>query len=139
MSISVDTLSDQTTTQYPERLHPTAPPRPAPPRLSLRASPCDDTELIAGDGEGEVATINVRQLDDEVVRRLKQRASGNNRSLEGEVRHILEGAVADAVSDKRASFPRLAARLRRGTEGRPHTPSEVLIREDRTDGHRVIR
>ena len=86
-----------------------------------------------------MATINVRQLDDEVVRRLKQRAASNNRSLEGEVRHILEGAVADARSEKRASFLRLAARLRRETEGRAQTPSEALIREDREGGHRVIR
>ena len=86
-----------------------------------------------------MATINVRQLDDDVVRRLKRRATGNNRSLEGEVRHILEGAVADDVSTKRASFLALAARRRRETEGRPQTPSEILIREDREHGHRVIR
>ncbi len=86
-----------------------------------------------------MATINVRQLDDEVVGRLKQRAASNNRSLEGEVRHILEGAVEGGMSEKRASFLGLAARLRRETEGRAQTPSEVLIREDREGGHRVIR
>ena len=42
-----------------------------------------------------MTTINVRKLDGEVVRRLKRRAAGNNRSLEGEVRHILEGAAGD--------------------------------------------
>ena len=86
-----------------------------------------------------MSTINVRQLDDEVVRRLKQRASGNNRSLEGEVRHILEGAVEDDMATKRASFRALAARLRRETEGRTQTPSEILIREDRDSGHRGDR
>ena len=86
-----------------------------------------------------MATINVRQLDDEVVRRLKRRAARNKRSLEGEVRHILEGAVEDAMSEKRASFLRLATGLRRETEGRAQTPAEVLIREDREGGHRVIR
>ncbi len=86
-----------------------------------------------------MATINVRQPDDDVVRRLKRRASGSNRSLEGEVRHILEGAVKDDMSVKRASFPDLAARLRRETEGRAQTPSEILIREDRETGHRIIR
>ena len=86
-----------------------------------------------------MATINVRQLDDEVDRRLKQRAASNNRSLEGEVGHILEGAVEDAILEKRASFLKLAARLRRETEGRAQTPSEALIREDREGGHRVIR
>ena len=85
-----------------------------------------------------MATINVRRLDDEVVLRLKKRAAGNNRSLEGEARHILEGAVEGEMSAKRMSFLVLAARLRRDTEGRPQTPSEVLIREDRETGHRII-
>ena len=82
-----------------------------------------------------MATINVRQLDEAVVRRLKRRAAFNNRSLEGEVRDILECAVEDDMPEKRASFLALAARLRRGTEGREHTPAEVLIREQRDRGH----
>ena len=86
-----------------------------------------------------MATINVRQLDDDVVRRLKRRAAANNRSLEGEVRHILEDAAENDVSAKRASFLVLAARLRRETKGRAQTPSEVLIREDRERGHRIIQ
>ena len=84
-----------------------------------------------------MATINVRQLDDGVVRHLKRRAAGNNRSLEGEVRHILRGAVADDMAAKRASFRALAARLRRKTEGHAQTLSEILIREDRDGRHRV--
>ena len=85
-----------------------------------------------------MTTINVRRLDDGVVRRLKQRAAGNNRSLEGEARHILECAVEGEMSTKRTSFLALAARLRRKSEGRAQTPSEVLIREDRETGHRAI-
>ena len=83
-----------------------------------------------------MATINVRRLDDDVVRRLKRRASLNNRSLEGEARQILEGAAADDVAAKRATFLALADRLRRATEGRAHTPAEILIREDRDRDHR---
>ena len=83
-----------------------------------------------------MATIKVRQLDDGVVRRLKRRASLNNRSLEGEVRHILEGAAEDDMAARRASLLALSDRLRRATEGRAHTPAEVLIREDRERGHR---
>ena len=86
-----------------------------------------------------MATLIVRQVDDEVVRRLKRRAARNHRSLEGEVRRILEDAMEDAMSEKRTSFLRLAARLRRETQGRAKTPSEVLIREDREHGHRDIR
>lgn len=85
-----------------------------------------------------MATINVRQLDDDVVRRLKRRAADNHRSLEGEVRNILKEAVEDDMPARRASFRDLAARLRRETGGRPQTPSEVLIREDRDSGHRRI-
>ena len=83
-----------------------------------------------------MATINVRQLDDDVVKRLKRRASSNNRSLEGEVRHILECAADDDMAPKRARFLEASRRLREKTRGRKHTPAEVLIREDRDHGHR---
>ena len=84
-----------------------------------------------------MATINVRRLDADVVQRLKRRASANNRSLEGEVRDILEAAVEEDLSAKRESFLALSERLRRATEGGAHTPAEVLIREDRDRGHRL--
>lgn len=41
-----------------------------------------------------MATITVRNLDDDVQRRLKMRAAGNNRSMEAEARAILSDAVA---------------------------------------------
>ena len=83
-----------------------------------------------------MTTINVRRLDEKVVERLKLRAALNNRSLEGEVRHILERAAEDDISVKRAAFLAATERLRHLTEGRQHTPAEVLIREDRDAGHR---
>ena len=82
-----------------------------------------------------MATINVRLLADDVVRDLELRASRNNRSLEGEVRHILVDAVNDDLSAKRASFLARTANLRAASEGRPQTPAEQLIREDRDHGH----
>ncbi len=82
-----------------------------------------------------MATINVRLLDDDVVRDLKRRAAGNHRSLEGEVRHILEGVVRDDSSAKRDAFLTRAAALRQETDWRVQTPSEVLIRQDREHGH----
>ena len=85
-----------------------------------------------------MATINVRQLDEDVVERLKRRAALNDRSLEGEARHILKDAAEDDMAAKRASFLTMADRLRRKTEGRRHTPAEVLIREDRDHGHREL-
>ncbi len=82
-----------------------------------------------------MVTINVRRLDGDVVDRLKARASRNNRSLEGEARHILECADDDMAA-KRAAFAETIRRRRPLTEGRKHTPAEVLIREDRDRGHR---
>ncbi len=84
-----------------------------------------------------MATINVRHLDDEVVRRLEQRAAVSNRSLESEAGHILECALADDLETRRRSFLDLVARLQHaGQSRRAHTRSEVLIREDRDGGHR---
>ena len=83
-----------------------------------------------------MVTIDVRGLDEDVVERLKRRASLNNRSLEGEARHILECAAEDDMVAKRAAFGEAMKRLRPSTEGRKHTPAEVLIREDRDHGHR---
>jgi plasmid stability protein len=42
-----------------------------------------------------MATITVRNLDDEVQRRLRLRAAAHHRSMEAEVRAILGEAVAD--------------------------------------------
>ena len=86
-----------------------------------------------------MATINVRQLDDDVVNRLKWRASLNNRSLEGEVRNILERFADDDMTTKRTAFLAASDQLRQKTKGRKQTPAEVLIREDRDRGHREDR
>ncbi len=82
-----------------------------------------------------MATINVRLLADDVVRDLKLRAARNNRSLEGEVRYILADAVQNDLSAKRAAFLARTDELRSASEGRPQTPAELLIREDRDHGH----
>ena len=83
-----------------------------------------------------MATINVRRLEDDVVRRLRHLASLNNRSLEGEVRQILECAVKDDMAVKRTAFLEASDRLRRKTENHKQTPAEVLVRNDRGHGHR---
>ena len=43
-----------------------------------------------------VATLTIRNLDDELRRKLKVRAAGHDRSMEAEVRVILAAAVAEA-------------------------------------------
>ena len=83
-----------------------------------------------------MVTINVRRLDEDVVERLKKRASSNNRSLEGEARHILQCAADGDMTAKRAAFLAASDRLRKRTKGRKQTPAEVLTREDRDHGHR---
>ena len=82
-----------------------------------------------------MATINVRLLAEDVVHDLKRRAARNNRSLEGEVRHILEGTVRDDMAAKRSTFNAQAAAFRSELVGRQHTPAELLIRDDRDFGH----
>ena len=83
-----------------------------------------------------MATIIVRRLDEALVSRLKRRASDNNRSLESEVRNILERAAEDQMTEKVGVFRALAQGLRHQTKGRYQTPSEVLVRADRDSGHR---
>ena len=82
-----------------------------------------------------MATINVRLLADDVVSDLKRRAARHNRSLEGEVRHILVDAVRNDLAAKKVAFLARTAELRYASEGRPQTPAELLLREDRDHGH----
>jgi plasmid stability protein len=72
----------------------------------------------------------VRNLDDRVIEALKARASRQARSLEAELRVILEGAAAERVVDIAEARAR-ADRIRKSLEGRPHSDSAALIREDR--------
>ena len=72
----------------------------------------------------------VRNLDEELVARLKLRAAEHGRSDEAEHREILRKAL---VTEPRRSFRELAARVRSMTAGRTHTPSEVLLREGRDE------
>lgn len=76
-----------------------------------------------------MASLHVRNVDDEIVRRLKERAERNGRSAEAEHRAIL----SEMLGLERPDFDELAARLRELTKGRQHTPSEVLLRESRDE------
>lgn len=72
--------------------------------------------------------LHVRNLDDELITRLKRRAARNGRSTEAEHREILRQALA---TEAEPSFDKLAAELRKLTRRRKQTPSEVLLREGR--------
>ena len=74
--------------------------------------------------------LHVRNLDDALIAKLKRRAARHGRSTEAEHREILRQALSDEIEP---SFETLAAELRKLTEGRKHTPSEVLLRESRDE------
>ncbi len=71
--------------------------------------------------------LSIKNAPDEMVRRLKERAKRNHRSLQGEVMSILESVVAPGAALSPAEV--LAEVRRRGLQ----TPSEAaeLIRADR--------
>lgn len=77
-----------------------------------------------------MASLHVRKLDDDLVKRLKLRAARHGRSAEAEHREILRQALA---YDPAPNFEELAAELRRRTAGRPQTPSEQRLRESRRE------
>jgi plasmid stability protein len=79
--------------------------------------------------EARVAgNLHVRNLDDDLIARLKRRAARHGRSTEAEHREILRQALATEVEP---SFESLAADLRKLTKDRKQTPSEKLLREGR--------
>jgi plasmid stability protein len=77
-----------------------------------------------------MASLSVRNLDDELVVRLKRRAARHGNSAEAEVRDILRQVLSTEVEP---SFDELAAELRALTAGRHHTPAEQLQREGRDE------
>jgi plasmid stability protein len=74
--------------------------------------------------------LHVRNLDDDLIRRLKRRAARHGRSAEAEHREILRQALAGEIEP---SFETLAAELRQLTKKRRQTPSEILLREGRDE------
>jgi len=74
--------------------------------------------------------LHVRNLDDELVGRLRRRAARHGRSVEAEHREILRLALAN---EEEPTFEKLAAELRELTKRRKQTPSEVLLREGRDE------
>jgi antitoxin FitA len=82
-----------------------------------------------------MATLTVRNLDDDIVRRLSIRAAEHGRSAEAEHREILRLALIGG--DERTAEPqRVAERLaefRRRTAGRGSPSSGQLLREARAE------
>lgn len=75
-------------------------------------------------------SMTVRNIDDAVFVKLRQRAARHGRSTEAEVREILAEVAA---SEPAGDFWERAAQLRAEIGNRPQTPSEVLQREGRDE------
>jgi plasmid stability protein len=73
--------------------------------------------------------LTIGNLDDHVISRLQERAQANERSLEGEIRHVLTECVnpRSRILQFRARVQQIAAL----TAGTPQTNSVALLREDR--------
>lgn len=74
-----------------------------------------------------MAQLLVRKLDESVVARLKEQARRHGRSLQAEVKSILERASQNDLERARE----VADRIRRRIGRRQQTDSVDLIREDR--------
>ena len=74
--------------------------------------------------------LHVRNLDDDLIAKLKRRAARHSRSTEAEHREILRQALEAEVEP---TFDTLAAELRKLTARRKQTPSEILLREGRRE------
>lgn len=77
-----------------------------------------------------MAQILVRDLDKETVERLKKRAKDDGRSLQSEVKHILDQAAHEPVVDMEAAR-KICEGFRRRFKGRGFPDTVELIREDR--------
>jgi plasmid stability protein len=78
--------------------------------------------------EESMAQLLVRDLDPKLIGRLKKKAKDNRRSLQGEVKVILEQAAEQMTM---AEFVDKAAQIRKRLKGRRFSDSTDLIREDR--------
>ena len=116
--------------------------RERPTKASRRNSIGRPTEILTRTAQCEIIEINdlmerpmagnlhVRNLDDDLIARLKRRAARHGRSTEAEHREILRQAL---IGDVEPSFDTLAADLRKLTKRRKQTPSEVLLRKGREE------
>jgi plasmid stability protein len=86
-----------------------------------------------------MATLTVRNLEDDVVRRLRVRAAEHGRSAEAEHREILRNALAgDGQLAARRQVAERLAEFRRRTGGRGAEPVVELLAEVRAERLRSL-
>ncbi|MBL7180862.1 MAG: hypothetical protein ABIK98_14565 [Pseudomonadota bacterium] len=78
-----------------------------------------------------MAQVLVRDIDPQLIETLKKRAQRNRRSLQGELKVILEQAAKVSTPININDFLARARAIRQRTAGRIKTDSAILIREDR--------
>lgn len=84
-----------------------------------------------------MATLTIRRLDDEVVDRLKLIAKEHNRSVESEVRSVLEDFTAGLLAHDIVSGADLVREMRELLEGEYIEGDEFDVR-DRDDSDRLV-
>jgi plasmid stability protein len=87
----------------------------------------DDIILISSQRIRFMAQMLVRGLPDNVMARLKARAESHGRSVESEVRTILEAAAGFSIEQARNASAKWQAHF----AGRQFADSSELLREDR--------
>lgn len=75
----------------------------------------------------------LRNLDESLKQRLRERAARHGRSMSAELREIVSVALNQPELPRNAAFRDLSARLRALSAGRVQTPSEALLRESRDE------
>jgi plasmid stability protein len=78
-----------------------------------------------------VATLTVRNLDEEVVRRLRIRAAENGRSAEAEHRALLAASLLETRPPSRQQAIDRLADFRQRTSGRESPSSADMLAESR--------
>lgn len=78
-----------------------------------------------------MAQVLIRDLDPEVIEELKKRAREHTRSLQGELKTILEEAARSSSSKGIEAFLARMQEIRKQTEGILQTDAAQLVREDR--------
>jgi len=78
-----------------------------------------------------MAQLILNDLDPTILEQLKVRAANHQRSLEDELKVILQEVIETEQVAKMTAFREQAAQMRQALSGRIHTDSAELVREDR--------
>src|SRR4051794_37846143 len=91
--------------------------------------------------EASMATLTVRDLDEDIVRRLRVQAAEHGRSAEAEHREILRAALIGGGGSQQSARQQAAERLadfRRRTGGRNPASTVELLEESRAGRMRSL-